>query len=180
MAKSYTPCPKCGKKGFYKSYGYPKETDMRCRYCGHETFEIPEQHLEIDMMTDNELIEAYNENCFGKLTLESLQGHRRDQMMYLLYDKLNVGTKDYEGHAYFWHHEYRHDMRWAEFDPDTPEPMYQCVLQMMRKECHDELLKLGLPLAGMSPQHGRIMSKHHNRAAKRAKAFVACMKGEEQ
>lgn len=137
-------------------------------------FEIPEQHLEIDMMPDDELIEAISG---GNLTLESLQGHRRDQMMYLLYDKLNVGTRDYEGHAYFWHHEYKHDMRWAELDPDTPESLYQSILQMMRKECHDELLESGLPLAGISPQHERVISKHHNRAVKRAKAFVACMKG---
>ena len=37
MGKSYQRCPTCCKKGLYTSFGYPKEVDMRCRYCGYFT-----------------------------------------------------------------------------------------------------------------------------------------------
>ena len=34
MGKRFSLCPKCGKKGVYRSFGYPKGV-RRCRYCGH-------------------------------------------------------------------------------------------------------------------------------------------------
>jgi len=37
MPKTYEHCPQCGKKGVYRSNGYPYWGDgtKRCRYCGH-------------------------------------------------------------------------------------------------------------------------------------------------
>lgn len=46
MAKSFDPCPACGKRGFYVIHGYRGDLPAgtcRCRYCYY--LETPEQRL---------------------------------------------------------------------------------------------------------------------------------------
>jgi hypothetical protein len=54
-----------------------------------------------------------------------------------------IGTKDYDGQAYFWSNAYKHELRAA-----SPEE---------RKQIHDELLKANLVLNGISEQHEHVI-----------------------
>ena len=58
-------------------------------------------------------------------------------------DESFIGTVDYQGHAYFWAHEYRHYLRDAS--------RYQ------RRLIHMKLVKAGLELAGVSEEHLEII-----------------------
>lgn len=60
-------------------------------------------------------------------------------------DETFVGTNDYMGIAYFWNMEYKYDLR------DAPPNK--------KKAVHDALLKAGLPLDGVSPQHEAVLRK---------------------
>lgn len=60
-------------------------------------------------------------------------------------DETFVGTSDYMGIAYFWDMTYKYHLRDA--PPDK------------KKAVHDALLKAGLPLDGVSPQHEAIIKK---------------------
>jgi hypothetical protein len=59
-------------------------------------------------------------------------------------DDAMVGTPDYMGLAYWWSHEYKHDLRAA-----TPKE---------RKRAHDAILDAGLELAGESEEHEQIIA----------------------
>jgi len=64
----------------------------------------------------------------------------------LLYlDEGFVGTPEYLGLAYWWPHEYKHELRAA-----TPK---------QRKAVHDAILAKGLDLDGVSPEHAAIVKK---------------------
>jgi len=41
------------------------------------------------------------------------------------------------------------------------------------------LLKRGLKLDGVSPQHAKIITKHYDRAVNRGEAFMKIMRGEQ-
>jgi hypothetical protein len=59
-------------------------------------------------------------------------------------DERQLGTPGYTGHAWFWAHAYRHEMRPA--------------LPSVRKKIHHALLSSGLKLDGESPLHDRIIT----------------------
>jgi hypothetical protein len=58
-------------------------------------------------------------------------------------DQQFVGTWNYMGLAYFWAHDYRHDLR------DAPA--------VVRCRIHDAFLSAGLPLNGASAQHRQLI-----------------------
>ena len=58
-------------------------------------------------------------------------------------DESFVGTADYMGIAYFWNHEYRHDLRDA-----SP---------IQRVNVHRSFLEFDLPLAGTSDLHQELI-----------------------
>ena len=76
------------------------------------------------------------------LTL-NLTNESYDRLLAL--DHSLVGTDDYMGLAYFWHHEYRHTLR-------------DCT-HVSRARVHDELRAAGLPLDGCSANHGKIIRR---------------------
>lgn len=57
-----------------------------------------------------------------------------------------IGTPDYMGIAYFWHHDYRHYLR-------------DCKNQI-RQKVHKDFLKNHLILAGESEKHLEIIRRH--------------------
>lgn len=61
-------------------------------------------------------------------------------------DKSLIGTPDYMGVAYFWHHDYRHTMR---------ETSYA-----VRRRVHGKMLKEGLDVSGSSPAHFAIIATY--------------------
>jgi len=65
-------------------------------------------------------------------------------------DGPRIGTPFYSGLAYFWHHDYRHDLR----DTSLGAPP-----EHVRKAAHDALLKAGLPLDGSSQKHQRVINR---------------------
>lgn len=56
-----------------------------------------------------------------------------------------IGTPDYMGLAYYWHHEYKYYLRDAS--------------AVHRRRIHHKLIKAGLPLDGMSDAHHAIIMK---------------------
>lgn len=60
-------------------------------------------------------------------------------------DKNNIGTENYKGLAYFWHHDYRHLLRNA--------------TENKRKKVHRIFLENNLPVDGSTRQHDRVMSR---------------------
>lgn len=67
-------------------------------------------------------------------------------------DRALIGTPDYAGLAFFWHYDYRRNLRNA-----TPK---------QRKQVHDAFLGESLPLDGTSVRHDQIVHKY---TAKRLK-----------
>jgi hypothetical protein len=66
-------------------------------------------------------------------------------------DEKFVGTPDYMGVAWFWHHEYRHYLRPNdEIGAGTPAKL---------RRVHKALLKAGLTLNGESDSHDRVIGR---------------------
>jgi hypothetical protein len=66
--------------------------------------------------------------------------------MWKLYnDTACIGTKEYQGYAYFWQHEYKHFLR-------------DCT-RAQRKRVHNTWLKEGLLLDGISSNHMEIVQE---------------------
>ena len=59
-------------------------------------------------------------------------------------DKLCIGTKYYQGLAYFWNHEYRHVLRDASYS--------------IRKKVHNSFVKAGLHPSGLTRKHDAIIN----------------------
>lgn len=59
-------------------------------------------------------------------------------------DEAKLGTAEYTGHAWFWNHFYRHEMRQA--------------LPATRKKIHDALIAAGLKLDDEGQEHDRIIT----------------------
>jgi len=64
-------------------------------------------------------------------------------------DKNFIGSSDYMGLAFFWSYEYRHTLR--------------NVSNTVRRQIHEELLKAGLKVGGVSAQHELIFKKFANK-----------------
>ncbi len=75
-------------------------------------------------------------------------------------DKGRIGTNHYKGEAYFWNHEYRHYLRGPGCPPGVKESAYTTLVLAMRKRVHNEFLRLGLPLDGMSDDHETVIRYH--------------------
>jgi len=73
-------------------------------------------------------------------------------------DATNVGTPAYKGEAYFWHPEYKHSLRGIEAPPG--KSISWASVKAMRVRVHNELLREGLKLVGVSKQHKEIVLKH--------------------
>ena len=76
---------------------------------------------------------------------EYLDGDKSGHLWKLYNDIACIGTKDYQGYAYFWQHEYKHFLR-------------DCT-RGRRKRVHNAWLKEGLPLDGISKRHMEIVRK---------------------
>ena len=93
-----------------------------------------------------------------------------DEFQYLEDDKARVGTYEYEGHAYFWAHEYRHYMRGFYQTFGTTERRSYEILKQMRRGVHRDFLRLSLDLEGESHRHETIIQYHHLIADTKLKA----------
>ena len=91
-----------------------------------------------------------------------------DEFQYLEDDKARVGTYEYEGHAYFWAHEYRHYLRDLGGCPSgVTEGRYGFLLRQLRTAVHRDLLRLGLHLVGESRDHETVILYHRLHALAR-------------
>ncbi len=91
-----------------------------------------------------------------------------DEFQYLKDDKARIGTYEYEGHAYFWAHEYRHYLRdLGGCPPGVTENRYGNLLRQLRVDVHRDLLRLGLPLVGESDDHHTVIRYHRLQALAR-------------
>jgi hypothetical protein len=61
-------------------------------------------------------------------------------------DKSFIGTPDYQGHAYFWHYDFRHHLR------DSS--------RYRRRLVHKHLIMAGLDPAGNTAQHEAIITRY--------------------
>ncbi len=80
-------------------------------------------------------------------------------------DRAAIGTRAYRGLAYFWAHEYKHELRNITYDShDISDRKYDRILRKMRRRVHADFLVFGLPLDGVSGRHGTIVEYHHMKA----------------
>ena len=93
---------------------------------------------------------------------------RTNEFQYLDADEARIGTADYRGHAYFWAHAYRHYLRDLGGCPrGVTEGRYRDLLRQMRRAVHRDLLRLGLPVVGESPNHYTVVLYHRLHALAR-------------
>ena len=72
-------------------------------------------------------------------------------------DKKRLGTAEYRGHAYFWHYEFRHQLR--SFDPEPGYKIPWAAVRQMRRTVHNQFRKHKMQLNGYSAQHSDIINK---------------------
>ena len=93
---------------------------------------------------------------------------RTNEFQYLEDDKARIGTYEYEGHAYFWAHEWRHYLRdLGGCPPGVTENRYGNLLRQLRVDVHRDLLRLGLPLGGETNDHHTVIRYHRLHALAR-------------
>ncbi len=83
-----------------------------------------------------------------------------DQTPYEI-DRDAIGTNAYQGRAYFWAHEYKHDMRDITSDSyKISDRKYDRILRKMRRRVHADFLVFGLLLDGVSDRHRLVIDYH--------------------
>ena len=83
-----------------------------------------------------------------------------DQTQYEI-DRAAIGTSAYKGRAFFWAHEYKHEMRYITSDwYAISDRKYDRILRKMRRRVHADFLAFGFPLDGVSGRHQQIVEYH--------------------
>ena len=100
------------------------------------------QYLSGEAMTPNRTKERMMKSSQYKINLATAT-HEATQAI-LKIDASFVGTENYMGVAYFWHHEYRYPMRDASV--------------VTRKAVHTKMLKAGLDVDDCTPRHDSIIA----------------------
>ncbi len=83
-----------------------------------------------------------------------------DQTPYEI-DRAAIGTRAYNGRAFFWAHEYKYELRNITSDSyEISDRKYDRILMKMRRRVHADFLSFCLPLAGVSGRHRQIIDYH--------------------
>ena len=73
-------------------------------------------------------------------------------------DRDAIGTSAYKGRAFFWAHEYKHDMRDIGVCGDPAKSLR--VTRKFRRRVHADIIAFGLPLDGVSDRHRLVIDYH--------------------